>query len=113
MYGGINQDGSWNGMVGHVKRQEADMAVSGLTITAQRLSVVDFSHPFWYEPAAIVIQVCMYACMCYHYVKPVKSRMTFSRRPTSRLPIKFKHLQFNLGMTRPWYDLGLRQIKLS
>ena len=33
------------------------MAVSGLTITAQRDTVVDFSHPFWYEPAAIVIQV--------------------------------------------------------
>ena len=33
------------------------MAVSGLTITAQRDTMVDFSHPFRYEPAAIVMQV--------------------------------------------------------
>ena len=33
------------------------MAVSGLTITSQRMTVADFSQPFWYEPAAVVVQV--------------------------------------------------------
>ena len=33
------------------------MAVEGLTITAERAGVVDFSYPFWFEPAGALINV--------------------------------------------------------
>ena len=36
----------WNGMIGEVVRDEADMAASTLTITAKRSKVVDFTYPY-------------------------------------------------------------------
>lgn len=36
----------WNGMVGELVRDEADMAASTLTITAKRSKVVDFTYPY-------------------------------------------------------------------
>ena len=33
------------------------MAVAGLTITAERSGVVDFSYPFWFEPAGALMNV--------------------------------------------------------
>ena len=33
------------------------MAVSGITITAERLNVVDFTYPSWLEPSAAVVHV--------------------------------------------------------
>ena len=36
----------WNGMIGELVRDEADMAASTLTITAKRSKVVDFSYPY-------------------------------------------------------------------
>ncbi|KAJ8287846.1 hypothetical protein COCON_G00005050 [Conger conger] len=39
-------DGVWNGMVGEVVYQRADMAIGSLTINEERSEVVDFSVPF-------------------------------------------------------------------
>ncbi|KAM6967696.1 uncharacterized protein grin2db [Aplochiton taeniatus] len=39
-------DGVWNGMVGEVVYQGADMAIGSLTINEERSEVVDFSVPF-------------------------------------------------------------------
>ena len=36
----------WNGMIGELVRNEADMAASTLTITAKRSEVVDFTYPY-------------------------------------------------------------------
>ncbi|XP_026332731.1 glutamate receptor 1-like [Hyposmocoma kahamanoa] len=38
--------GGWDGMIGEILRQEADMAIAPLTVTLERESVVDFSKPF-------------------------------------------------------------------
>ena len=38
--------GGWTGMIGELVRGEADLAISPLTINAQREQVVDFSVPF-------------------------------------------------------------------
>ncbi|KAI1729782.1 ligated ion channel l-glutamate- and glycine-binding site domain-containing protein [Ditylenchus destructor] len=38
--------GRWNGMIGEILRQEADVAVAPITVTAGRLEVVDFTNPF-------------------------------------------------------------------
>ncbi|KAF4080443.1 hypothetical protein AMELA_G00171290 [Ameiurus melas] len=43
---GKNIDGEWNGMVGEVVSQRADMAIGSLTINEERSEVVEFSVPF-------------------------------------------------------------------
>ena len=45
-YGSEQNDGSWNGMVGEVKRGESDLAVGPLTISYERASAIDFTSPF-------------------------------------------------------------------
>ena len=45
-YGSEQPDGSWNGMIGEVLRDEADLAIVDLTITRKREKVVDFTLPF-------------------------------------------------------------------
>ena len=36
--------------------KEMDMAVSGITMSAERESVVDFTYPFWEEPTAVLVK---------------------------------------------------------
>ncbi|KAK4337133.1 hypothetical protein RND71_043892 [Anisodus tanguticus] len=46
-YGSQNEtSGEWNGMIGEVKRGEADLAIADLTITSKREKAVDFTLPF-------------------------------------------------------------------
>lgn len=39
-------NGSWTGMVGLVQRNEADIVISTLSVSEQRLKVADFSYPY-------------------------------------------------------------------
>ncbi|XP_070563524.1 glutamate receptor 3-like [Ptychodera flava] len=45
-YGSLGYDGEWNGMIGELLSQKADMAAAPLTISYMRERVVDFSMPF-------------------------------------------------------------------
>ncbi|KAK7918673.1 hypothetical protein WMY93_009957 [Mugilogobius chulae] len=45
-YGSQLSNGSWNGMIGDLINKKADVAVSALTITPERESVVDFSKRY-------------------------------------------------------------------
>uniref|UniRef100_A0A3B4AU80 Glutamate receptor n=1 Tax=Periophthalmus magnuspinnatus TaxID=409849 RepID=A0A3B4AU80_9GOBI len=45
-YGSQLPNGSWNGMIGDLINKKADIAVSALTITPERESVVDFSKRY-------------------------------------------------------------------
>lgn len=46
-YGSMNKDtGDWNGMIGELMNDRADLAITDLTITAERESAVDFTMPF-------------------------------------------------------------------
>lgn len=46
-YGSLNkQTGEWDGMVGELLNQRADLAIADLTITYEREQVVDFTMPF-------------------------------------------------------------------
>uniref|UniRef100_H2YA62 Glutamate receptor n=1 Tax=Ciona savignyi TaxID=51511 RepID=H2YA62_CIOSA len=56
-YGSKNdKDGTWNGMIGEVKYQQAHMAVAPLTITSAREAVVDFTKPFMTLGISIMIK---------------------------------------------------------
>ena len=48
-------NGSWNGMVGQVKRREADIIVTGLAVTFVRSTVADYSIPVLDEKTTMVI----------------------------------------------------------
>ena len=54
-WGGADDAGNWNGMVGMVTRGEVDFAAAKFTITSSRDAVIDYSWPFWQEPAVIVM----------------------------------------------------------
>lgn len=46
-YGSLNkQTGEWDGMIGELLNQRADLAIADLTITYEREQVVDFTMPF-------------------------------------------------------------------
>ena len=42
-WGGMTENGSWNGMVGMVERGEVEIAVSDFYMTPSRKDVVDFT----------------------------------------------------------------------
>ncbi|KAL0994606.1 hypothetical protein UPYG_G00124760 [Umbra pygmaea] len=46
LYGAMEVNGTWTGMVGELIARKADLAVAGLTITSEREKVIDFSKPF-------------------------------------------------------------------
>lgn len=47
---------TWNGMIGQLVAKKADMAIAGLTITAERERYVDFSKPFMDIGVSIIIK---------------------------------------------------------
>ncbi|CAI4231389.1 unnamed protein product [Auanema sp. JU1783] len=55
-YGARQADGSWDGMIGYLLNETADIAVAPLTITQERERAVDFSKPFMTTGISIMIQ---------------------------------------------------------
>ncbi|XP_071533139.1 probable glutamate receptor isoform X2 [Panulirus ornatus] len=56
MWGAPNADGTWNGMLGMVKRNEADLALGPFGITEARASVVEFSQPIMIDYFRILVK---------------------------------------------------------
>ncbi|XP_066953691.1 glutamate receptor U1-like [Macrobrachium rosenbergii] len=54
-WGGLMPNGSFNGLVGMVQRKVVDFALASITMTYIRERVIDFTHPFFEEPTAILI----------------------------------------------------------
>ncbi|GBM43642.1 Glutamate receptor ionotropic, delta-1 [Araneus ventricosus] len=44
--GAMSENGSWTGLIGMLQRKEIDIAFNFLTITEERVEVVDFSEPY-------------------------------------------------------------------
>uniref|UniRef100_A0AAR2KYT6 Glutamate receptor n=2 Tax=Pygocentrus nattereri TaxID=42514 RepID=A0AAR2KYT6_PYGNA len=57
VYGVSGANGTWTGMVGELIARKADLAVAGLTITAEREKVIDFSKPFMTLGISIMYRV--------------------------------------------------------
>ncbi|XP_031439702.1 glutamate receptor ionotropic, kainate 4 [Clupea harengus] len=57
VYGVSGANGTWTGMVGELMTRKADLAVAGLTITAEREKVIDFSKPFMTLGISIMYRV--------------------------------------------------------
>ncbi|XP_032238520.2 glutamate receptor 3 isoform X2 [Nematostella vectensis] len=54
-YGSV-KNGEWRGILGELVRQEADIAIGPITITAEREQVIDFSKPFLDFRIAMILQ---------------------------------------------------------
>uniref|UniRef100_A0A4W3I6F7 Glutamate receptor n=1 Tax=Callorhinchus milii TaxID=7868 RepID=A0A4W3I6F7_CALMI len=59
VYGVAEPNGTWTGMIGELVTRKADLAVAGLTITAEREKVIDFSKPFMTLGISILYRVHM------------------------------------------------------
>ncbi|XP_069750695.1 glutamate receptor ionotropic, kainate 4 [Narcine bancroftii] len=59
VYGVAETNGTWTGMIGELISRKADLAVAGLTITAEREKVIDFSKPFMTLGISILYRVQM------------------------------------------------------
>uniref|UniRef100_A0A8D2Q188 Glutamate receptor n=1 Tax=Varanus komodoensis TaxID=61221 RepID=A0A8D2Q188_VARKO len=59
VYGVPEANGTWTGMVGELIARKADLAVAGLTITAEREKMIDFSKPFMTLGISILYRVHM------------------------------------------------------
>ena len=58
MYGGVDPETQmWNGMIGELIWDEADIVVADLTITDDRARVVDFTHPFMEVGVGVMVRV--------------------------------------------------------
>ena len=53
------EGGGWTGLVGMLLRQEIDVIAADLTITASRLSVMDFSKPFMSSSITLLLKVIL------------------------------------------------------
>ena len=47
MYGTINEQGEWNGLIGELIKGEADIALAPLSVMAERENFVDFTVPYY------------------------------------------------------------------
>ncbi|XP_062861752.1 glutamate receptor ionotropic, delta-1-like [Trichomycterus rosablanca] len=45
-YGSLQPNGSWDGLIGELTKKKADLAISAITITPERESVVDFTKRY-------------------------------------------------------------------
>lgn len=55
-YGVLDENGQWGGLIGVLVRDEADLAITSLTITSQRLNVVAFGQPFYKTEEVLVLK---------------------------------------------------------
>ena len=53
-YGEMDENGTWNGIMGELVNRKADIGIGAITMLADRESVIDFTVPF-YDRVGITI----------------------------------------------------------
>ncbi|CAK8683546.1 unnamed protein product [Clavelina lepadiformis] len=78
-YGSKNETkGIWNGMIGELKYQKADMAVAPLTITSEREEAVKFTKPFMSLGISIMIKKpSMVTPHIFNFLEPLSIEIWF------------------------------------
>ncbi|XP_002734294.2 glutamate receptor ionotropic, kainate 2-like [Saccoglossus kowalevskii] len=71
-YGGQEDDGTWNGLVGEVYYGRADIAVAGMIITSERERVVDFTKPFMSYGVGILIRKPQKTTNTFAFLQPLR-----------------------------------------
>ncbi len=55
-YGDMDKKNNWNGLMGQVLEDKADMILAPITITPDRMNFVDFTKPFKYQGITILVK---------------------------------------------------------
>lgn len=72
---GIFENGTWNGMVKHIKDGLFDLSFPYFTASRQRFEVIDFSAPIFFEPVVLVTrkpeisnyQIDLFSSLVFHW----------------------------------------------
>ncbi len=56
LYGDMDKSNNWNGLMGEVLADRADLILAPLTITPDRLNFVEFTNPFKYQGITILVK---------------------------------------------------------
>lgn len=56
-FGVQGSNGKWTGLLGSLVRNESDLGVTALSITARRAEYVDFTRPYYVETASILLRM--------------------------------------------------------
>ncbi|GFR01075.1 probable glutamate receptor [Trichonephila clavata] len=69
-FGSIDKNGEWTGMIGMLKRNEADLAIGWLSNTYERQTVVDFSFPYLIDANVFVTAAPKILQRDYPFINP-------------------------------------------
>ncbi|XP_021355128.1 glutamate receptor ionotropic, delta-1-like [Mizuhopecten yessoensis] len=50
------ENGSFNGLIGQMQRNEVDLIVAPISIQTNREAVMDFSYPYYFEPTKMILK---------------------------------------------------------
>lgn len=88
-WGGRGKNGEWNGLMRDLIINKADLAMTSLKVTTERMSDVDFSIPFMETGIAIVVSLRPGTISTTAFLSKIYSTMV--EKTTA---IKFKNLFF-------------------
>ena len=63
-------NGSWNGMVGMIERDEADLIIDRLAVTKKRLEVMDYSYPYFIDSMSFATVNPKYSSSFTSFLQP-------------------------------------------
>lgn len=69
-FGRLLPDGNWSGLIGMIKRGEADLAVSTIGMTEQRVKAVKFSYPIWISEITFITKKPEYSHDIWTLIHP-------------------------------------------
>ncbi|RUS78740.1 hypothetical protein EGW08_013491 [Elysia chlorotica] len=56
-WGAVDANGSWNGLVGQMQREEIDLIIAPIGVTGAREEVIDFTSAFFYDDTAVILKM--------------------------------------------------------
>ena len=60
LYGDIDSKHNWNGLMGEIVNERADMILAPFTLNPERAAYVDFTKPFKYQGITILVNRVSY-----------------------------------------------------
>ncbi|KAK2553030.1 Glutamate receptor ionotropic [Acropora cervicornis] len=84
VYGTELPNGSWNGLIGELINQRADIAVADLTITERREKVVDFTMPYMFTTEDVILKKSSFeeTVDLLQFMNPFHSEVWFAKLVT-------------------------------
>ncbi|XP_015751874.1 PREDICTED: glutamate receptor ionotropic, kainate 3-like [Acropora digitifera] len=81
VYGTELPNGSWNGLIGELINQRADIAVADITITERREKVVDFTIPYMFTTQDVIIKTSSFeeTVDLLQFMDPFHSEVWFAK----------------------------------